>query len=78
MCLNLEEKIRTWVAHKLDSKYSDICWVKIYLWSVPPYDKSNQFRDVFGMRHTAGECAKRSEYNYCGKCDIKANSPVNQ
>ena len=57
---------RWWIACLLD-RFKDTCWVDLYLWA--EYKCNHAFMEIFDIRGSAGQCARRDEYAYCGKCE---------
>ena len=54
---------------KLMDRLDDTCWAELVLWAVNP--ELHPFWEILEMRHTAGQCEKRGEPPYCGKCAVR-------
>ena len=61
----MSERIRMAIA-RLVNRRRDTCWADLVLWAICP--KLHPFREIFEMPGTAGDCERRGELPYCGKC----------
>ena len=55
-----------WLIIRLLNRLEDTCWAELVLWAI--YPEIHPFDEIFEMRGTAGQCERRGELPYCGKC----------
>lgn len=60
----ISEWLRWKIAVFMD-RYRDTCWADLVLWA---NDGGAGWAKIFGIRNTAGHCARLGEIPYCGKC----------
>jgi len=57
--------LRWKIIHWLN-KRPDTCWADLVMWAIGP--EIHPFWEILEMRGTAGQCERRGELPYCGKC----------
>ena len=53
-----------WLIIRLLNRLEDTCWADLVMWAIGP----KPFSEILEMRGTAGQCQRRGELPYCGKC----------
>ena len=70
------DKIRTswlrWKIALLMNRLSDTCWADLVSWAA--YPDLHDFKEIFIMRHTSGQCERLGAVPYCGKCEKEAEA----
>jgi len=53
-----------WLIIRLLNRLEDTCRADLAMWAIGP----KPFDEILEMRGTAGQCERRGELSYCGKC----------
>lgn len=64
--------VREWLRWKLIGLmncFDDTCLTELVMWATNP--GIHPFWEILSMRHTAGQCERRGELPYCGKCAMR-------
>jgi len=65
--IEIKKRIR-WALIRLVNRWADTCWTDLVMWAICP--EIHPFSEIFEMRGTAGQCQRRGELPYCGKCRV--------
>ena len=66
----MKRKLSDWFRWRIAYTFNhlpDTCWVDLVLWAMLP--EIHPFREIFDIRHTAGQCQREGARPYCGKCE---------
>ena len=62
---DLQRSIR-WAIARIVGRHRSTCWADVVMWAICP--ELHPFSELWELFGTRGQCERRGELPYCGKC----------